>query len=452
MIPIERLLNYLRLGVDAEEPQKSMEAITAGVVFRGTNLLILVFAILIASVGLNVNSTAVVIGAMLISPLMGPIMGVGAGLGVMDLWLVRRSLKNIAFAVGVSVATSALYFLVSPLSEAHSEILARTSPTIWDVLIALSGGFAGIIAVASKEKVRGNVVPGVAIATALMPPLCTAGYGLAHFNWSFFAGAMYLFLINSVFISIAALFTVRWLGYPMRMLEDVKLAKNIRRITTVIVLVTVVPSIYLAYRLVQENTFTHRAEEFISFESAVPQNFLMERHVDPKKKSISLTYLGIGISSEIQQRMNERLSIYGIPKASLQIRTGLSLQELDQEQREKDEGIQRKLDDQRGLLSQLGVLRDSLAQVRSRQQEIMEEAKAAYPGLRWLVVADIPDTTGKQGPKVISAHFEQYPDGSETERLENWLKVKLKGQHYEVAITADNTGKPNGEAIHRKRK
>ena len=455
MIPMQRLLNYMRLGVDAEDPQRAMEAISIGVVFRGTNLLILVFAILIASVGLNVNSTAVVIGAMLISPLMGPIMGVGAGLGVMDLWLVRRSLKNIAFAVGVSVVTSALYFLISPLSEAHSEILARTTPTIWDVLIALSGGFAGIIAVASKEKVRGNVVPGVAIATALMPPLCTAGYGLAHLNWSYFAGAMYLFVINSVFISIAALFTVRWLGYPMRMLQDAKLSKNIKRFTTVIVLVTVVPSIYLAYNLVRQNAFTNKAEEFIAYESAVPRNFLMERHIDPKGKSISLTYLGTGISPETQEEMKKRLSIYGIPDADLQIRTGLSLQELDQEQREKDEGMQRKLDDQRALLNRLGMLTDSISQVRSHRDQIMEEAKASYPGLRWLAVADLPakDSTDKKLSKVVSAHFKLYPDTSETARLENWLKVKLKGLQYEVAITADSIpGKAIGRTIPSKRK
>ena len=172
---LNRIFVFLRLGADAEEPKLAMEAIERGVNFRGTNMLILVCAIVIASVGLNVNSTAVVIGAMLISPLMGPIIGVGAGLGVLDLWLVRRSLKNIGIAVIVSLLTSALYFLISPLSDAHSEILARTSPTIWDVLIALAGGFAGIIAIASKDKVRGNVVPGVAIATALMRPLWTAG-------------------------------------------------------------------------------------------------------------------------------------------------------------------------------------------------------------------------------------------------------------------------------------
>ena len=165
-----------------------------------------------------------------------------------------------------------------------------------------------------------------------MPPLCTAGYGLAHFNWSYFAGAMYLFLINSVFISIAALFTVRWLGYPVRILENAQLAKNIRRYTTVIVLVTVVPSIYLAYLLVKENTFTHKAEEFIAYECTVPRNFLMERKIDPKGKSISLTYLGTGISEEIQEEMRSRLAIYGIPDADLQIRTGLSLAELDEEQ------------------------------------------------------------------------------------------------------------------------
>ncbi|MEO8732901.1 MAG: DUF389 domain-containing protein, partial [Flavobacteriales bacterium] len=346
---IERLLSYLRLGADAEDPEVAMDAIERDSVFRGANLLILVFAIIIASVGLNMNSAAVVIGAMLISPLMGPIMGIGAGLGVRNLWLVRRALKNLGFAVAVSLATSTLYFLVSPLSDAHSEILARTSPTIWDVLIALAGGFAGLIATTSKEKNRGNVIPGVAIATALMPPLCTAGYGLAHLNWSFLAGALYLFIINSVFISIAALFTVRWLGYPIMVRDDEKMSRRIKRFTAIIVVVTVVPSIWLAYRLVVENAFEHRAEQFIAYETTVPDNYLMDRAVDGPDRSITLTYMGNGITAHDSIRMHDRLSAYGIPSCKLNIRTGLSLQDLNEQQRTKDAGMQRQLEDQHAL-------------------------------------------------------------------------------------------------------
>ncbi|HQV38003.1 MAG: DUF389 domain-containing protein [Flavobacteriales bacterium] len=446
------LINFLRLGDDAEDPQVAMKAIESGVVFRGTNMLILVCAILIASVGLNVNSTAVVIGAMLISPLMGPIMGVGAGLGVLDLRLVRRSLKNIGFAVVVSIGTSALYFLISPLSDAHSEILARTSPSIWDVLIALSGGFAGIIAVTSKDKVRGNVVPGVAIATALMPPLCTAGYGLAHLNWTYFAGALYLFLINSVFISIAALAMVRWLGYPQRFVEDVKLTGKIRRYTTLIVLATVVPSIWLAYRLVVENAFVHKAQEFIAYECTVPENYLLDKSIDAPNRSITLTYLGNGITSADSVKMYQRLALHGIAGADLKIRTGLSLQELDKEQRSKNEGMQRQIDDQNVLVARLGAVRDSLSQVKQQDQALMAEAKAMAPGLRWLVTAELPGASAKDSMKqVVAAHFVNYPDTAEMARIRRWLIVRLNDKHFALAVTADSA-KVIKEEEHRRRR
>ncbi|MBK9420072.1 MAG: TIGR00341 family protein [Flavobacteriales bacterium] len=436
---LNRILSYLRLGEHAESPELAMEAIERGVVFRGTNMLILVCAIIIASVGLNLNSTAVVIGAMLISPLMGPIMGVGAGLGVLDLWLVRRSLKNLAFAVAISLATSALYFLLSPLSDAHSEILARTNPTIWDVLIALAGGFAGIIATASKEKVRGNVVPGVAIATALMPPLCTAGYGLAHLNWTYLAGALYLFLINSVFISIAALATVRWLGYPQRFVEDQKLTRKIKRYTTWIVLATVLPSIWLAYRLVVQNAFAHKAEGFIAYECTVPENYLLDKKVDPANRTITLTYLGNGITPERRTLMEDRLAAHGIAGAELDISTGLSLQELDTKDREKSEGMQRQIDDQSALVAKLGAMRDSLTQISKGGEALMNEAKAMEPGLSWLVKADLPGTTSKDSIKqLVAAHFVHYPDTATVGRMQRWLNVRLNNKHFVLTITADS--------------
>ncbi|MCB0614144.1 MAG: DUF389 domain-containing protein, partial [Phaeodactylibacter sp.] len=193
------LKDRFNLDDDKASEQETIEDIKKGVVFRGANLWILMFAIMVASVGLNVNSPAVIIGAMLISPLMGPIMGIGLGVGINDLELIVKAMRNLAIAVVISVLTSAAYFWISPLNDAQSELLARTSPTLWDVLIALFGGLAGIVAGSRKEK--SNAIPGVAIATALMPPLCTAGFGLATAQWSYFFGAFYLFFINSVFIS-----------------------------------------------------------------------------------------------------------------------------------------------------------------------------------------------------------------------------------------------------------
>lgn len=181
---LRQLLGYqFNLDYDKSQEDQIVEDIQASVEFRGMNLWVLIFAIFIASIGLNMNSTAVVIGAMLISPLMGPIIGLGVGVGINDFDLIKRALKNIGVATIISLLTSTAYFLVSPLSDASSELLSRTTPTIWDVFIAFFGGLAGIIAYTNKQK--GNVIPGVAIATALMPPLCTAGYGIATGNLSF---------------------------------------------------------------------------------------------------------------------------------------------------------------------------------------------------------------------------------------------------------------------------
>ena len=203
--------DYLDLNKSMEDEQLTVESIRNGVEFRGANLWILVFATFIASLGLNVNSTAVIIGAMLISPLMGPIMGVGLAIGINDFELMKRSLKSYFIATVFSVTTATIYFAFTPLDEVQSELLARTSPTIYDVFIALVGGLAGIVAVATKEK--GNVIPGVAIATALMPPLCTAGFGLATGNLFYFLGAFYLYFINSVFISLATFLGVRFMKF-----------------------------------------------------------------------------------------------------------------------------------------------------------------------------------------------------------------------------------------------
>ena len=208
---IDKFKLWFNLRSEMEGFDEIHEDIEKGIVFKGTNLWILMFAIVVASVGLNVNSTAVIIGAMLISPLMGPINGIGYSLATYDFELFRKALKNFLFAVGVGLFTSTVYFVISPINQAHSELLARTSPTIYDVLIAFFGGLAGIVAMSSKMK--GNVIPGVAIATALMPPLCTAGYGLATLQFNFFFGAFYLFTINTVFIAFASLLVCQYLNF-----------------------------------------------------------------------------------------------------------------------------------------------------------------------------------------------------------------------------------------------
>ena len=244
------------LRQEKEDEQETIESIRRGVDFKGTNLWVLIFATFIASLGLNTNSTAVIIGAMLISPLMGPIMGFGLGLGIADFELIKRSFRNLATAALFSVITSTLYFLLSPLSEAQSELLARTQPTVYDVLIAFFGGMAGIVASSTKNK--GNVIPGVAIATALMPPLCTAGFGLASGNLYYFFGAFYLFFINSVFICLATYLVVCLLKYPKKVFLDKQREKKVKRYVGLIVFFTIVPSLFLSYNLIRSSYFNDR--------------------------------------------------------------------------------------------------------------------------------------------------------------------------------------------------
>lgn len=255
------LAGFFDFSADLLPQEDAENVIREGVSFRGTNILILIVAIFIASLGLNTNSTAVIIGAMLISPLMGPIIGLGLAVGVQDFELLKRSFRNLMAAAFFSVVTSCIYFLISPVNEGHSELLARTSPTIYDVFIGFFGGAAGIIAIGSK--VKGNVIPGVAIATALMPPLCTVGYGLATFQMSYFFGALYLFFINSVFIACATTVGVKIMKYHVKDFSNPQRAKRVRNLVYLIAVLTMIPAGYLTWRMYQQSAFNTNCQRFI---------------------------------------------------------------------------------------------------------------------------------------------------------------------------------------------
>lgn len=250
---ISKIRAHFNIMPDKEDEQEIISQITSGISFRGANLWVLIFAIFTASLGLNVNSTAVIIGAMLISPLMGPIIGMGLAMGINDLDLLRRAAKNFGVATLISVLTAMVYFLITPLGEAQSELLARTSPTIYDVLIATFGGAAGILALCTKGK--GNVIPGVAIATALMPPLCTAGFGLATGHFFYFLGAFYLFFINTVFISLATYVGVRLMHFERKEFKTPGLAKKAQRMVMGIAIVTMIPAALMTVGIVRRSIF-----------------------------------------------------------------------------------------------------------------------------------------------------------------------------------------------------
>lgn len=311
------LTPYLVTQEDAES------SIREGVSFRGTNLIILVLAIFIASLGLNTNSTAVIIGAMLISPLMGPIIGIGLGIGITDFDLLKRSVRNLSVAAVFSMLASCLYFLISPVAEGHSELLARTSPTIYDVLIGFFGGGAGIIAICSRSK--GNVVPGVAIATALMPPLCTAGYGLATLQMHYFLGATYLFIINSIFICLATFIGVKLLHFhPVATVNPLR-AKKIRRLVYGLAILTLLPSIYLTYNMLRQSRFEINADKFVAQECQWLDTHVLSSSETWNKsgRQINLTLIGKSMPQDsLLLALSSRLKFYNLEGTKIKIFQG----------------------------------------------------------------------------------------------------------------------------------
>lgn len=297
-----KIFDFINLHSGEESKEKVLENIQSNISFRGSNLWILACAIVIASVGLNVNSTAVIIGAMLISPLMGPIVGAGFALAIYDFDLLKKSFKNLLIATIVSLIVAFVYFYISPFKEEQSELLARTSPTIYDILIAFFGGLVGVIAITRVEK--GNPIPGVAIATALMPPLCTAGFGLAIGKISFFLGAFYLYTINCVFICIATFIIAKYLKYKPVKFLNIRYEKKIRYGITILILVMTLPSIYLAYNLLQEKRFNQKAEQFITQEFTNKGFTIIYKSIkyNSNPKQIELAFLTKRLSDEEQKK------------------------------------------------------------------------------------------------------------------------------------------------------
>lgn len=340
-------------------------SIRKNVDFKSANAWTLVFAIFIASVGLNINSTAVIIGAMLISPLMGPIVGLGYSLGVNDFTLLNRALRNLLIAVGISLITSTIYFVLSPLTDAQSELLARTSPTFYDVLIALFGGATGIVAMSRKEK--SNAIPGVAIATALMPPLCTAGYGLATLHFNYFFGAMFLFIINSVFIAISTYVFVRVLHFTKVKYPDLSKQKLIDRWVMFGAAVVIIPSLILAWFLMAETSFRTRANSFIETEFDFPSTVVVEKKVNykPNEQSILVTVVGDSISANEVSLLKEKMKRYKLDPSSLQLK-----------QLSFEERINKKLQQQRLANDQISLFEMKTKTLQSRLDLIEKDSKA----------------------------------------------------------------------------
>ena len=415
------------------------ERIRGDVEMRGANLWVLMFAIFIASIGLNVNSTAVIIGAMLISPLMGPIMGIGYGAGINDFSLLRKGFKNLAIATVIALTTSTLYFLISPLSSAQSELLARTTPTVWDVLIGFFGGLAGIVATTRKEKT--NVIPGVAIATALMPPLCTAGFGLATGNMSYFFGAFYLYIINFVFIALSSFLIIRVFNITEKKYVDAALAKKAQRYIIAIVIATILPSSYLAYELVDEEIFKSKANTFVATEFNFQNTSVSQLKINPKTKTLKVFLIGEHIPQKELNKINSKLQAAGLSNAKLRIYQNGEKEEINLTNLKADiisDLYKESKTNTESIAIELNNIKSDIAKNKEYFKDLPNELKTIFPDIDQVVLSEtyIQDNETNETKKTFVLNIDENSKISKKElsAIESWLKTRTKQENVKIFL------------------
>ncbi len=437
------------LGDDRATEEEVISNIEKGVIIKGVNLWILIFAIVVASVGLNINSAAVIIGAMLISPLMGPIMGLGLSFGIYDFDLMKRSLRNFLLAVIISLIASTIYFAITPLSIAQSELIARTTPSVWDVLVAFFGGLAGIVAQSRKDRTS-TVIPGVAIATALMPPLCTAGYGLGTLQLEYFFGALYLFLINAVFISIATFVIVRFLKYEKRQLIDKAREKRLRSYMYAVTVVMIVPSIIFAYKIVNRTIFEANVQQYVntSFDFADTQVIDYKSTYDSDGKSLEVIVVGRQLVADVIVQLKDRLKYHNLEDVSLTVRNvdGDSI-------RNNSKNFDKLFETSSSLIEEknnrIKILQDRLA-LYSRDtipsEDIAREFSSLVSTPKRFAITKVPTYNSKYqvADTMIICYIEMsdsntFIDDSDKRTINRWLQTRTKCSNIKIVIEDNNT-------------
>lgn len=439
---IARITDHINIGA-------AQSHIVSNIDFRGPNIWILAFAIIIASVGLNVNSIPVIIGAMLISPLMGPIMGVGLALGINDTTLLKKALTNLVIMTSISILASTLFFLISPLSlEEPTELLARTNPTIYDVFIAMFGGFAVIMEVCRRE--RGTVIAGAAIATALMPPLCTAGYGLAHGTFSYFIGACYLYFINSVFIALATFLTVRTLNFPLVKFSDPDKQKKVNRSITAFTIILILPSIYSAFMVVKENNFNQTAKHFIEENRNIGNSYIYNykiKHNAHKPSQIAISIAGEALSEEDIATLHNRLEQHGMQEGQLIInQSGTFVPDKRSEQEilkgifeQNEQEIQRR----ETLIAQMESQLKAFNSKKFPTGKVARELVAQYPQLLSITLARgemvdilLMESKGESVTEEVVAviRLSSPITDEEKEKMGKWLAIRLEVPNVKIIV------------------
>ena len=436
---------YFNLMPDKESEEEIVSQISSGVSFRGANLWVLIFAIFIASLGLNVNSTAVIIGAMLISPLMGPIIGMGLAMGINDLELMKRAAKNFGVATLISVLTATLYFLITPLGEAQSELLARTSPSLYDVLIAFCGGAAGIIALCTRGK--GNVIPGVAIATALMPPLCTAGYGLATGHLLYFLGAFYLFSINTVFIALATFCGVRLMNFQQREFLSKEIGVKARRIVMAIAVVTMLPAAVVTVNIVRKSFFENDVRKFIKNELTQRGTQIISNDVERDSLKLRVVAVGREISEAMRTAAEGRMELYGLKGFRLHIIQGaqtdsiLALNNQLSQVSTSREAERQKLLEMSAENASLRQQLEAYTNLETLTSALRPELSALFPQVVSIGLARMTESTADTTAvrhflaALIDTNGGSSLSPADLQRLREWLKVRIQADSLVVIET-----------------
>lgn len=424
--------------------QAASENIRKNIPFRGPNVYILFVAIIIASVGLNVNSIPVIIGAMLISPLMGPITGLGLGLGTNDRELVLFSIKNLLVMVGISLLAATLYFILTPLEiDNPTELLARTRPTIYDVFIALFGGLAGVLETARKEK--GTVISGVAIATALMPPLCTVGYGIANLSWQYTIGALFLFSINCIFIAMAAYLMAKFLKFPVKTVEQHRTRYFILSYGLVILLAAT--SIFTGYNVIRENDFTKLANRFVKKNQNIGKTYIYDSQVniDSKPYMLELRLAGETLNEDTKEMLLRDAENYGIMRSQIVIHEDATVQvdrfnetEIVKNLIATNQSNVQVRDDS------IKVLNAQITAYKQRElpaKQLAEELQVQLPSITRLTLAKgtalEQNMVMSEEQVVVVAHCSEMPSEEEKTRVYEWLKIRLQIDGLEIIFDTE---------------
>ena len=419
-----------------------IKQITNGINFQGSNLWILIFAVFIASLGLNVNSTAVIIGAMLISPLMGPIIGMGLALGIADLDLFKQSIKNYLVSTFISVITATIYFTLSPITDAQSELLARTSPTLYDVLIALFGGAAGFLATSTKG--RNNVVPGVAIATALMPPLCTAGYGLAVQNTSYFFGAFYLYFINTVFIAFTTCVGVRFLHFHRKQFINREQMRRVNLYIVTIIIITIIPASYMTWNIIKQSVFENNIENFVTKELNYSGTNILSHQYDLKTKTLHVVAVGNPISTDSIAKAQKSMTNYQLDGYVLKVIQGSNSDSLLLLQHKNKGQLmigEKNTAEWQELAYNNDVLKKELTSYTRYPvlaNDMREELKIVCPSAKSIMLSKVSesfvDSTSIKSHIVAIVKTNKTLAKDNRKQLYDWLKVKVKSDSLELII------------------